>query len=141
MTQISTDEAENLVDEGVAFVDVRTTEEFADGHVPGALNIPISVSTPAGMQPNADFLKVFSSVFQPGDRVILACKAGGRSARALAALKEAGFTNLLDMSAGFVGTKDAFGSPVPGWSAEGREIATDASAEQIYASLKVRAGL
>ena len=39
--KITAEEAKALIDEGgVTVVDVRTPKEYADGHVPGALNIP-----------------------------------------------------------------------------------------------------
>ena len=41
VAKITTDEAEDLINKGVTFVDVRTEEEFQDGHVPGAINIPV----------------------------------------------------------------------------------------------------
>ena len=141
MPTISTDEAEDLIDNGVPFVDVRTVEEFEDGHVPGAINVPISVSAPGGMAPNSDFLSVMAANFDKGQKLIVACKAGGRSARAAQALQEAGFEEILDMTAGFDGKKDAFGAVTPGWQAEGREVQMDAEEEQTYAGQKAKAGL
>lgn len=140
MATISTDEAEALLDDGVPFIDVRTIEEFADGHVPAALNVPVSLSAPGGMAPNPDFVEVMSGLFAKDQKLIVSCKAGGRSARAVALLEADGFTSILDMSSGFEGSKDAFGQFVPGWSAEGREIEVDADEEQLYSSLKAQAG-
>ncbi|MCA0425435.1 MAG: rhodanese-like domain-containing protein [Proteobacteria bacterium] len=55
----------------VHVVDVREPGEFASGHVPGAINLPLSR---------------FDAAALPTDRpVILMCQAGGRSARALGA--------------------------------------------------------
>ncbi len=124
------------MDKGAPFVDVRTEEEFRDGHVPGALNIPVHFSSPGGMTPNPDFVAVVAAQFDKEQRFIVACKAGGRSARAAALLKAAGFTKVLDMTAGFSGTKTAFGEVIPGWQAEGREVEIEAAAEQTYAALK-----
>ncbi len=140
MATISTDEAEALLEDDVTFIDVRTVEEFADGHVPGALNVPVSLASAGGMQPNPDFVEVMNALFEKDQKLIVACKAGGRSARAVAQLEAAGFTELLDMTAGFVGSKDAFGQPIPGWSAEGRDVETDANEEQTYSALKAEAG-
>lgn len=134
MAKITTDQAEQLLDEGVPFIDVRTEEEFQDGHVPGAINIPISVTAPGGMKPNPDFVAVVAAHFQKEDKLIVSCKAGGRSARAAAELEGAGFTQVLDMMAGFHGSKDAFGAAIPGWQAEGREIELEAQESQTYAS-------
>ena len=141
MTKISTDQAEDLLDEGATFVDVRTPEEFAEGHVPGALNVPVNFAAPGGMKPNDEFLEVMTRAFAKDQKLIIACKAGGRSARATSMLEQAGFTKLYDMTAGFVGSKDAFGQPIPGWQAEGREIEIDAEADRTYAGMRRLSGL
>ena len=39
-----------------AVIDVRSVEEFATGHVPGAYNLPLLFKGPLGMTPNTDFL-------------------------------------------------------------------------------------
>lgn len=135
MAKISTEEAEALLDEGATYVDVRTQEEFAEGHVPGAVNVPVSFMTPGGMKPNDDFVDVMTATFERDQVLILGCKAGGRSARASALLEQAGFTQLNDMSAGFVGSKDPFGQPIPGWLAEGREVEVEAEEDQTYAGI------
>ena len=61
-----------LVKAGQALVvDVREPDEFADGHVPGAINLPLSSFDPA-------------AVPHPGDRtVVLNCLGGKRSGMAL----------------------------------------------------------
>lgn len=141
MPTITTDEAEALLDDGVPFIDVRTVEEFQDGHVPGAINIPISLGTPGGMQPNLNFNSVVEAHFEKTEPLIIACKAGGRSAQAARALEASGFTKVLDMTAGFIGKKDAFGETIPGWQAEGREIEIETEEEQTYEARKVKAGL
>jgi rhodanese-related sulfurtransferase len=138
---ITTDEAEALLDDGVPFIDVRTVEEFQDGHVPGAINIPINHNSPDGMRPNPDFVQVVEASFERTEPLIVACKAGGRSAQAARALENAGFSKILDMTAGFSGKKDAFGATIPGWQAEGREIEMDAEEDQSYEVRKTKAGL
>lgn len=61
-----------MIDAGQALVvDVREPNEFADGHVPGAINLPLSVFDPA-------------AVPHPGTRtVVLNCLGGKRSGMAL----------------------------------------------------------
>lgn len=132
MTIISTDEAERLLNDEVPFVDVRTPEEFGDGHVPGAINVPISFQRATGMVDNPDFLRVIESLFDKDSPLIVACKAGGRSARAAGLLENAGFQSIYDMTAGFEGKRDPFGRVTPGWGAEGREIETNAADDQTY---------
>jgi len=137
---VTTDEAETLVSAGATFVDVRTPEEFADGHVPGAINVPVSLSQGGGMVPNAEFVDVVSGVLEKGATLVVSCKAGGRSARAGALLEQAGFTNVADMSVGFDGRRDQFGRAQPGWRQEGRTIEMEATDEQTYAGVRRRAG-
>ena len=63
-------------------VDVRTPEEFADGHYPGAINIPHDT--------------ILEGLEQLGVReetpVILYCRSGNRSGQAEQALQNKGFT-------------------------------------------------
>lgn len=141
MTTISTEEAEERLDNGTTIIDVRTKEEFADGHIPGAFNVPVNIQTPQGMQANADFVSVMSATFPKDQKLVIHCRAGARSAQAVALLTESGYTDLLDMTAGFVGKKDTFGQMIAGWQTEGREVTRDAEAAQTYAELKKAAKL
>ena len=63
-------------------VDVRTPEEFADGHYPGAINIPHETILDGLNQ-----LGVTANI-----SVILYCRSGNRSGQAEQALQEKGFT-------------------------------------------------
>ena len=70
-----------------AIFDVRTPEEFADGHVPGAINLPhTEVAGRVG-----EF-----SVYQDRE-VVVYCGTGRRAAMAEDALRTAGFTNVRDL--------------------------------------------
>ena len=63
-------------------VDVRTPEEFADGHYPGAINIP-----------HETILEVLNQLGVTADTsVILYCRSGNRSGQAEQVLQEKGFT-------------------------------------------------
>lgn len=60
-----------IADRSVLVVDVREPGEFAGGHIPGAINLPLSRFDPAQL-PDA------------GDKtIVLNCAAGRRSAMAL----------------------------------------------------------
>ena len=63
-------------------VDVRTPEEFADGHYPGAINIPHETIVDGLNQ-----LGVTTDT-----AVILYCRSGNRSGQAEQVLQEKGFT-------------------------------------------------
>ena len=55
-----------------AYVDVRTVEEFDQGHVPGAWNVPFAFSDPAeGMVPNPAFVEVIKAHFTTQSRLVL----------------------------------------------------------------------
>jgi len=83
-------------------VDVRTPEEFASGHLLGAVNIPLS-----------EFQNNLSAWIPrlPRDiTIILQCKAGSRSAQATQILLKAGFTNVLNLEDGITDWTNTFGS-------------------------------
>jgi rhodanese-related sulfurtransferase len=80
--------ARQLVAEGVKVVDVRTPEEFASGHVPGAVNIPYD-QMPARA----------GELGPPSTPVLVYCRSGRRSGVAAQTLKEKGFTRLWDLQA------------------------------------------
>ena len=42
--EVDPSEVNELIDEGVAIIDVRETEEFATGHLPGAKHVPRELS-------------------------------------------------------------------------------------------------
>lgn len=72
---ITVDEAAKRIhDKTVAFIDVRSAEEYASGHAVGAQNYPLpSLGTHTGA------LKKFSEVY-------VICQSGGRSSSAVAQL-------------------------------------------------------
>lgn len=136
---VSPQEAAELISQGHVYVDVRSEPEFEAGHPEGALNVPLLNAGPVGLVENPDFLSVMESAFGKGERLIIGCKAGGRSKRAAAILAQAGFSHLSDQVAGFDAGKDAFGRPLPGWSrTPGLPVATGKPAGQGYADVKGR---
>lgn len=64
--------------ESTPLIDVRERDEFASGHVPGAVNIPMSEI--------GDRLDEF-----PSEAFDVICQSGGRSARVAQALESRGF--------------------------------------------------
>jgi phage shock protein E len=57
-------------DSGVIVIDVRTVEEFDEGHVPGAYNVPFAFKGPFGMAPNPDFATAMQKLF-PSDAALV----------------------------------------------------------------------
>ncbi len=84
---VSGADARRLVEKGATLLDVRTPGEFAAGHLPGAVNIPVqSLSARLGEVPK--------------DRpVIVYCRSGQRSSSAARQLKQAGFGAVHDLGA------------------------------------------
>lgn len=68
-------------------IDVRTVEEFATGHIDGAINIPVDQI--AGQVSSVKGLK-------PGSTVLVYCRSGRRSAVAVQILQQRGYTRVLD---------------------------------------------
>lgn len=135
---VSPEEAAALLAEGYVYVDVRSEPEFEAGHVPGALNVPLLHQGVAGLVANPEFLSVMQQAFGTGEKMVIGCKAGGRSKKAADQLAQAGFTELADMSAGWDGSRNAFGQVVPGWSKTGLPVEPGKPAGQAYADVKNR---
>lgn len=82
-------------------LDVRTPEEFAAGHIPGALNIDVN-------EPDFEEKVKHLDLNQP---YLVHCAAGGRSARACTKMSRLKFKTLVDLAPGFNGWKAA-GKPI-----------------------------
>jgi rhodanese-related sulfurtransferase len=133
--RVSPDEAKKLMDdEGYVYVDVRSLPEFDAGHPTGAYNVPLMHQGPAGMSPNPDFMAVMEKSFPKTSRLIVGCKAGGRSARAAAMLESAGFTSVVDQKGGYEGQ----GPAEPGWRPRGLPTSTEAAADRTYEGLRAK---
>ena len=95
-----------LREAGVPVIDVREPDEFAEGHIPGAVNIPRGLlefevdGHPAVAYRTAEEL---SHRERP---VILYCLSGGRSALAAAALQGLGFSSPLSLAGGILHWED-----------------------------------
>jgi phage shock protein E len=105
-------------DANSVYIDVRTEQEFQNGHVPGAVNIPVMLPDPATrrMTPSPDFLPNVQAKFAKDKKIILGCQMGGRSQFAGEILDQAGYGDVSNMQGGFGGAKDPMGRLVaPGW--------------------------
>ncbi|NOT31960.1 MAG: rhodanese-like domain-containing protein [Planctomycetes bacterium] len=99
------------------YIDVRSTQEFEQGHVPGSYNIPLLFMRAGGMQPNLGFLAAVTRHFPKARKIVFGCKSGGRSARACELLEAHGYAHLVNMSGGFHGATDMSGNVLePGWA-------------------------
>lgn len=81
-------------------LDVRSPEEFAEGHIAGAKNTP------------HDEVAKHASDLSQYDRVIIHCMRGGRATMAHQALSQAGLKNLVCIGSSGMGDWLAAGYPV-----------------------------
>lgn len=71
-------------DKETLLIDVRTPEEFSKGSVKNAINVPIQE------------IEQHISLFQGKKNVVVFCRSGNRSAKAIKFLQEKGIENLYD---------------------------------------------
>lgn len=116
-------------DPSILHLDVRTPQEFAEGHPEGAYNVPIFFPGPGGMQPNPDFVRVVEKLApDKSKRLVLSCAMGGRSMRGCHALEPAGYADLVNMVGGFNGYRAPDGTlVVPGWKDVELPVSRDAT--------------
>lgn len=86
ITEVSQNEINSVI-----LVDVRTPEEFAEGHLENARNINWY---------DADFANQFEGM-DKGETLYVYCKKGGRSARAQQLLDSLGFANVVNLEGGY----------------------------------------
>lgn len=83
------------LDQGALIVDVRTPEEFAQGHVPGAVNLPLQE------------IAAWADKLPKDKPVYLYCRSGNRSRQAAEYLKKKGYTNLYNLEGGVLAIERA----------------------------------
>jgi len=135
--RVSPSEAKRLCDEeGYVYVDVRSVPEFEVEHPQGAFNVPLMHAGPGGMSGNPDFAKVMTERFPKDAKIVLGCKGGNRSLRALQMLAQQGFTNLIDQRAGFEAARDAFGKITEqGWKGAALPTSTGPGGDRSWQTL------
>lgn len=79
------------VEDDIILLDVRTPEEFAEGHLAGAKNIDYH-------DPN--FTELIKQL-DPDRKYLLYCAVGGRSGKSLKIMDEMGFKEVYNVSEGF----------------------------------------
>ena len=96
-------EAEQAINDADLVLDVREADEFAAGHIPGAVHIPRGL---------LEFkLSNTSEYTDRGLNILLYCKTSGRAALAACALQEMGYLRVRSIAGGF----DA-------WAAAGKKV-------------------
>lgn len=95
VTIVSVEEAKTILAEepGAVFLDVRTPEEFNEGHIEGAVLINFF---------DADFKQQVATL-DKDKPVYIYCRSGNRSQQAGMILTEMGFQEIYDIEAGYIG--------------------------------------
>lgn len=98
--RVTGDEAQKMMESetGYLIVDVRTPQEYAEGHIPHAINVPldtIGTNPPAELPDKAQMIFVY-------------CRSGARSMTASNKLAQMGYTGIIEMG----GIKDWHGEVV-----------------------------
>lgn len=88
-------------DPSITVLDVRTPEEFAEGHIKGAVNIDF----------NDDAFEAKIAALDPAKPYLVHCASGGRSGQAMPAFEKREFSRLYHLSTGFAG-----------WVADGQPV-------------------
>ena len=88
-------------DRSLVLLDVRTPAEFAEGHLPGAINIPHT-------ELEARIAELEKS---KGEDIVVYCRSGNRTEQALGVLRKAGFDRLFHLKGDYLG-----------WSGEKRPV-------------------
>ncbi len=79
-------------DQSLVILDVRTPAEYAEGHVPGALNIP-----------HTELAARVAELSEARSRdIVVYCRSGNRTKQALKLLGEAGFTRLFHLKGDYL---------------------------------------
>ena len=78
-------------DTNYQLIDVREVDEYAEGRIPGAVNIPLS-----------EFQQRYQEI-ETDRPIVLVCARGGRSAQAATFMAAMGYTNLYNLDGGTLG--------------------------------------
>ena len=104
MPEISATELKQRLDNGddIQIIDVREANEVAIGKLPGSIHIPLG-----------QILNRMSEI-DPSRETVVHCKMGGRSARAIDALKRSGYSgNLMNLTGGILAWSNDVDPSVP----------------------------
>ena len=102
---IELDEFEKkMASEKYLLVDVRTAEEFSEGHIKGAINIDYL----------AENFSIEIQELELESPVLLYCRSGNRSSKAMKTMKELGFKEVYNLEGG-----------IKGWISENNPVITE----------------
>ena len=91
--EVNVAQAQNAVQQADLLIDVREADEYAQGHLPGAVHMS------RGM---LEFKLAGNPAYQPRDlRIVLYCKTSGRAALSAQSLQAMGYLNVQSIAGGY----------------------------------------
>ena len=106
--EVSVEDAHTLVVSADVIIDVREADEYAAGHLAGAINLPRGL---------LEFKLSGTPVLDQRDlNVVLYCKTGGRAALSAVSMQSMGYLNVASIAGGYdawVQAGNAVVKPVP----------------------------
>jgi len=97
VAEVNVQQAQSLSQQGVLLLDVREESEYAALHAPQAKLIPLG-----DVSSRLNELEAYKD--KP---IVVVCRSGRRSAKAVAILKEAGFTQVSNVQGGMIAWEQA----------------------------------
>lgn len=101
ISQVNVTSAQDLITTGATIIDVRTAEEFSQGHIKGAKLMPLSEITG----------RINEIISLKDQQILVYCHAGSRSIAACRILRKNGFTKVSNLQGG-----------ISSWNRDGKKI-------------------
>jgi rhodanese-related sulfurtransferase len=107
--QITIQDLKQMIEneEELLIIDVRTTEEFEKGSIPGTIHLQRGVLE-FNIEKESFWDKKGLAPPKKSDKVILYCRSGNRSALSAKSLEQLGFTDVYSLDGGFKAWNDAY---------------------------------
>lgn len=86
---INCTQKEELMNQGAVLIDVRTSSEYAEGHLDKSINLTVDTIG----------VNIEKLVSDKNTKIIVYCRSGNRSATAAKTLINLGYTNVYDLGA------------------------------------------
>lgn len=99
---VTVEQAEQKLADGIPLLDARTREEWDEGRLKGAVLVPVTED---------GFVEKAKAALDPAKPVLVYCRSGGRSVKAVKELRDAGFTRVYELKGGILAW-EAAGKPV-----------------------------
>lgn len=87
---INFEELKNKINQGALLIDVRSKQEYQEGHLPGAINIP-----------EYEIVKrVQREIPRKNQLIVVYCQYGGRSRNVYTIMRRMGYSNIYNLYGG-----------------------------------------